>query len=122
MDVAVAKTFIFSDEPQINHFLFFHIHLSVEQIKSSPEVREKIIAASKNARKASIYPAEIQQNDITCYAKDHHGIVMDDFKHLHSLIKDDHILTNGGNDNNKIIIIIEKNARLTCIIRALVNC
>lgn len=66
----------------------------MEQIKSSTDVREKIIAAARNARKSSIYPHEIFAPEITCYTKEH-GLVMDDFKHLHNLIKEDHILTNG---------------------------
>ena len=62
----------------------------MEQIKSSPEVREKIIAAAKCARKSPSYPAEL--NSDVVYSKDQ-GLMMEDFRHLSGLIKHDNILT-----------------------------
>jgi len=64
----------------------------VEQIKSSTEVRERIIAAAKAARKSPSYPTELNQD---FYSKEHNnGIVIDAFRHLHSFIKDEHIVAN----------------------------
>lgn len=66
----------------------------MEQIKLSPEIREKIIAAARNARKSPSYPSELNQD---IYSKEQ-GLVIDDYRHLHGLIsnKDDHVLANGG--------------------------
>lgn len=64
----------------------------MEQIKSSPEVKKKIIAAAKAARKSPSYPSELN-NDI--YSKEQ-GLVMADFGHF----KDDHVLANGGKFSN----------------------
>ncbi|XP_055691964.1 uncharacterized protein LOC129794996 [Lutzomyia longipalpis] len=62
----------------------------LEQIKSSPEVRDKIIQAARAARKSSSYPSELNQDHFT---KD--GVVMVDFRHLHNLLKDERIVANG---------------------------
>lgn len=62
----------------------------MEQIKSTPEIREKIIAAARCARKSPSYPAELNTDAV--YSKDQ-GLMMEDFRHLSGLIKHDNILT-----------------------------
>lgn len=39
------------------------IFLSVEQVKGSPELKQKIISAAKEARKSKYYMLEMQHND-----------------------------------------------------------
>lgn len=66
----------------------------MEQIKSSPENREKILAAARNAR-VSMIPNEL--NEMKFYSKEHNSIVVDEFNKLHNLInKNDHKIINGG--------------------------
>lgn len=62
---------------------------SVEQIKSTPEIREKIIAAARSARKSASYPAELN-NDIV-YSKDQ-GLMLEDYRLLSGLVKHDNCL------------------------------
>lgn len=56
----------------------------VEQIKSTPEIREKIIAAARAARKSASYPAEL--NSEIAYSKDQ-GLIMEDYRLLSGLAK-----------------------------------
>lgn len=79
-------------------FLVFHTNnlqnTIVEQIKSSPENREKILAAARNAR-VSVFPNDL--NEMKFYSKEHNSIVVDEFNKLHNLInKNDHKIINGG--------------------------
>lgn len=67
----------------------------LEQIKSSPEVREKIIAAARAARKTSSYSSELNHEVFT--TKEQVPLVMENLRHLHGLIKDPHhVLASGG--------------------------
>lgn len=66
-------------------------YVLVEQVKSSPEIREKILAAARADRKSSMYPAELNQD---IYIKEQ-GLLVEDFRQLHGLIKDDRIVANG---------------------------
>lgn len=61
----------------------------MEQIKSTPEIREKIIAAARTARKSASYPAELN-NDIV-YSKDQ-GLMLEDYRLLSGLVKHDSCL------------------------------
>lgn len=66
----------------------------MEQIKSSPETRERIIAAARAARKSPSYPAELNADVVY---KDP-TIMMDEYRHFHSGLtatKDDRIVANG---------------------------
>lgn len=66
----------------------------MEQIKSSPETRERIIAAARAARKSPSYPAELNTDVVY---KDP-AIMMDEYRHFHSGLtatKDDRIVANG---------------------------
>jgi ABC-type multidrug transport system ATPase subunit len=67
----------------------------LEQIKSSTEIRERIIGEAKAARKTSSYPSELNSNDV--FTKEQNNLVIDDFRHYHGLIKhqDSHVLANG---------------------------
>lgn len=56
----------------------------MEQIKSTPEIREKIIAAARAARKSASYPAEL--NSEIAYSKDQ-GLIMEDYRLLSGLAK-----------------------------------
>lgn len=61
-----------------------HRPSTVEQIKSTTEIREKIISAARAARKSASYPAELN-NDIV-YSKDQ-GLMMEDYRLLSGLVK-----------------------------------
>lgn len=50
--------------------LINNTHLTVEQVKGSPELREKIISAAKEARKRKDYPQELQMNQDCIYMSD----------------------------------------------------
>lgn len=63
----------------------------LEQVKSTPEVRERIIAAARLAKKSPSYPSELN-HDNNNYTK--LGFV--DYKNLHNMLKDDRIVANGG--------------------------
>lgn len=64
----------------------------MEQIKSSPETRERIIAAARAARKSPSYPAELNTDVVY---KDP-AIMMDELRRLQLTgAKDDRILANG---------------------------
>lgn len=68
----------------------------MEQIKSSTENREKILAAARKARRTSVLSNKI--NEVTYYVKEN-GLAVDEFKQqFHSLINktDDHIIMNNG--------------------------
>lgn len=66
----------------------------MEQIKSSSENREKILAAARNAR-CTIFPSEL--NEMKFYSKEHNSIVVDEFNKLQNFInKNDHTMINGG--------------------------
>lgn len=45
-----------------NFLCFCLVHFAVEQIKGSEEVKEKILAASQEARLSSDYPVELRPN------------------------------------------------------------
>lgn len=75
-------------------YFLLHVKIIVEQIKSSPENREKILSAARNAR-ISTFPNEL--NELKFYSKDHNNIVVDEFNKLHNLIhKNDSKIINGG--------------------------
>lgn len=65
----------------------------MEQIKLSPETRERILAAARAARKSPSYPAELNTDVVY---KDP-ALMMDEYRHFHGLTatKDDRILANG---------------------------
>lgn len=46
------------------NFRIFFVQFVVEQIKSSSEIREKIIAHAREARKSPSYPAELNSENI----------------------------------------------------------
>lgn len=61
----------------------------MEQIKSTPEIREKIIAAARCARKSPSYPAELNSDIV--YSK-YQGL--EDYRLITGLIKDNNSLGN----------------------------
>lgn len=65
---------------------------TVEQVKSSSEIRDKIVAAAREARKLPSYPAELISD--LAYPKDQ-GLIMEDFRHLTSLVKPEQLLAHG---------------------------
>ncbi|XP_063703530.1 uncharacterized protein LOC134833215 isoform X1 [Culicoides brevitarsis] len=72
----------------------------LEQIKSSPENREKILAAARNTR-VSMIPNDL--NEMKFYSKEHNSIVVDEFNKLHNLInKNDHKIMTGDDTGFEI--------------------
>lgn len=64
----------------------------MEQVKSSSETREKIVAAAREARKLPSYPAELISDP--AYPKEQ-GLILEDFRHLSNLVKPEQLLAHG---------------------------
>lgn len=74
----------------------YSIHeTTVEQIKSTPEIREKIIAAARCARKSPSYPAELNAG-----LSKEQGQILDEYRILSDYIKHD--------DSNNCVINIDR--------------
>lgn len=105
-----GQTAYFGDVSQVvDHFQDIGLHMKshynpadfiLEQVKSSPEVRERIIAAARAAKKSPSYPSELNHENNN-YSK------FVDYKNLHNLLKDDRVVANGGESDWGLNWILE---------------
>lgn len=77
----------------------------VEHIKSTPDVRDRILSASRAARLDPNYPIELQPDYFTAPA-----IVCEKYQHLQNftLHQDHHVLANGGRANGSGVKVLRK--------------
>lgn len=73
----------------------------MEHIKSTPDVRDRILSASRAARLAPNYPIELQPDYFTAPAT-----VCEKYQHLqnYALHQEHHVLANGGNRDKLVFI------------------